>query len=205
MIDPTAITNFNLSKPQLEEHILFWVLSAGKNGRVAARCLDRFLSKIKHCGTTPFEALRNRTVSDNMPKEIMNKLGNKYSTVQELMKDSGIGCSTSKSRSFTELAWSNIDLSTCEPEALEGIYGIGMKTSRCFIMHSRKNSKYAGLDTHMLKHLREEGVDKVPKSTPNSKKEYCRLEKEVLNLAAKENMSPAEFDLMIWNKYSVKK
>jgi thermostable 8-oxoguanine DNA glycosylase len=75
-----------------------------------------------------------------------------------------------------------------------------MKTSRCFIIHSRPNAQYAALDTHILKHMRSLGYD-TPKSTP-SKKQYLHLEKEFLKLAKKADMSPANYDLMIWNKYS---
>ncbi len=42
------------------------------------------------------------------------------------------------------------------------------------------------------------------RGSPGSKKEYLRLEKELLSLIDKAGMSPAKYDLMIWNKYSVK-
>ncbi len=84
------------------------------------------------------------------------------------------------------------------------IYGIGMKTSRCFLIHSRKNVQYAGIDTHMLKNLRAHGIEGVPKTTPTSKKLYRRLELEVLRLSKEAGMSPAEYDLNVWNTYAVK-
>jgi thermostable 8-oxoguanine DNA glycosylase len=52
----------------------------------------------------------------------------------------------------------------------------------------------------MLKHLRTLGYD-APKSTPTGKK-YLILEKNVLYLAKEAGMSPADYDLMIWNRYS---
>lgn len=186
MIDPSKITIYNATDDKLEELILFWVCAAGKNGRTAARCLEKFINATGGRTHSPFNAVRK---TKNLPR---------------LMKNCGIGCYTVKSKAFKELANSGINLRTCTAEDLEKIYGIGMKTSRCFIIHSRKNARYAGLDTHILKYLRTQGVKDVPKSTPSSKKQYERLEKEFIKLADKAGMSVADFDLMLWNKYSVK-
>jgi len=191
VIDPTNITNYNLTMDELEETLLWWVLAAGKNGRTAARCLEELLYRITIDDLhSPFYNIKAATCAE---KELSLS-----------MKECGIGCYSSKARAFTELAWSDLNLRTCTAEDLEKIHGIGRKTSRCFIIHSRKDARYAGLDTHMLKHLKASGVSDVPKSTPNSKKEYVRLEKEVLRLADEADMTAADYDLMIWNKYSIK-
>ena len=194
MIDPTKVTEYEQRTNRLEEFILFWVCAAGKNGRTAARCLDTLLNTIAKPGKGPMECLCGYDGS----------LG----TLPELMKFCGIGCYNAKARTFKELATltttGNLDLRTCTVDELESVYGIGMKTSRCFVMHSRKNAQVAGIDTHLLKHLRAKGVKDVPKSTPGSKKQYLRLEKEILRLAKEANMTPADYDLMVWNEYSVK-
>jgi thermostable 8-oxoguanine DNA glycosylase len=193
MIDPHNITDYNLSDSVLEEHILFWILAAGKRGETAAICLDKFLEEIegKHLG--PMRAVFEATFKFNLPF---------------LMRDCGIGCYMSKARSFLELAVAigseKLDLRTCSTEDLEKIHGIGPKTARCFILHSRKGARLSGLDTHMLKHLREMGIEGVPKSTPSSKKKYMILEQEVLRLADEAGIDVAVYDLMVWNKYSVK-
>lgn len=193
MIDPENITNYNLTDNELEEHALFWVCAAGKNGRTAARCLDNLMDTIEGHYWGPMKAIFMASYKFNFPY---------------LMRDHGIGCYMSKARSFLELAVevgaNRLNLRTCTADDLEKIYGIGMKTSRCFIMHSRKEARYAGLDTHMLKHLRAVGVENVPKSTPISKKEYLRLEREVLKLADEAGLGPAVLDLQVWNKYSIK-
>jgi endonuclease III len=188
MIDPENITNYNLNTYELEEHIMFWVLAAGKNGRTAARSLYKLIDTTAGYFWGPLSAI--------------NRASNLYD-LPNIMKRCGIGCYNNKSRTLVELFNANLNLRTCSAEDLEKIHGIGMKTSRCFIIHSRKGAKYAGLDTHMLKHLRAVGVENVPKSTPTSKKEYLRLEKEVLRLADEVGMSPADFDLVTWRKYSV--
>jgi len=188
MIDPVKVTDFGQSDARLQENILFWVCAAGKNGRTAARCLDKFLGLVRVPHSTPFDAVC-------MVDEVYN--------LPDMMKSCGIGCYTSKAKSFRQLANSGINLKTCTVDDLEKIHGIGMKTSRCFVMHSRKESNCAGIDTHILKHLRANGVKDVPKSTPGSKKLYLRLEKEVLRLAKEAGMAPADYDLMVWNHYSV--
>lgn len=187
MIDPSNITNYDLNRHELEEYILFWVCAAGKNGTTASRCCDKFLRLI---GTnefnSPFEVIRG------LPKE----------SLPIILKSCGIGCFTNKARTMWELAHSGLNLKTCEAKDLEQIFGIGMKTSRCFLIHSRKNARYAGLDTHVLKFLRRMGYD-APKSTPTGKK-YLELEAVFLNLADMVYKTPAEFDLDIWNQYKVK-
>lgn len=195
MIDPANITNYNPTDAELEEQILFWICAAGKNGTTAARCLEKFLnltSYYDYKDVTPFNIIR-LVLATKSPKPLA-----------EIMKEAGIGCYNHKARTFHQLVHADIDLRSCAPEELEQIYGIGMKTSRCFILHTRKNAQVAGLDTHMLKHLKVMGVRKVPKTTPGSKKVYLRLEKKVLKFAKRMGFTPAEYDLAVWNKYSVK-
>ena len=76
-----------------------------------------------------------------------------------------------------------------------------MKTSRCFIVHSRPEVKYVGLDTHILKFIKDLGYN-VPKSTPSSKKKYLEIESLFLNLVKDVNLPIASVDLLIWNFYS---
>lgn len=189
MIDPTKITDYNLSIPELEERILFWVAAAGKNGRVAAKSIDKLLSFI-NTNDSPFSKIRYIIENEGLI------------SLKTLMKKCGIGCYNNKATTFRDLAYSGADLKNCSAEDLEKVKGIGMKTSRCFILHSRKGARYAGLDTHILKYLRIFNIDYVPKSTPSSKKLYLRLEKDFLILADLFKMNPADLDLEIWNYYS---
>lgn len=201
MIDPSNITNYNLTKAELEEILLFWICAAGKNGTTTARLLEVLLTKIISNNITPFEAIILKESDDNMPDDMYPE---GYKSFTDLVKESGIGCYNHKARTMSELAHSKLDLKTCSTEDLEKIYGIGMKTSRCFIIHSRENAQLAGLDTHMLKHLKANSTKDVPTTTPSSKKLYKRLELEVLKLAKEANSSPADYDLNIWNSYAVR-
>jgi hypothetical protein len=189
MVDPTNITNYNLTDAELEERILWWCLAAGKNGRTAAKQLDRLLNILTYNNFGPFESLRFYDMS------VTN------AALPPLLRDCGIGCYNHKAKAIQSLIWSELNLRTCTAEDLESIYGIGMKTSRCFIIHSRPDAQYAGLDTHVLKFLRSKGVD-APLSTPGSRKKYLELEKIFLTYAQESGKVVSQFDLDIWNYYS---
>ena len=183
MIDPTNITNFNQTDEQLEEVLLFWICVAGKTASIVSKQLDALLNSLDD--NTPFDKIKN--------------IG-EY-RLPELLKSFGIGCYNLKAKSLWQLVNSNMDLRTCTVDDLEKIHGIGRKTSRCFIIHSRADAKYAGLDTHILKFLRAKGHD-VPPSTPASKRMYLEIEKLFLTYVKKSKKSVAEYDLDIWKRYA---
>jgi 3-methyladenine DNA glycosylase/8-oxoguanine DNA glycosylase len=137
MIDPTNITNYYLSYNALEEHILFWVCAAGKNGKTAAKCLDNLLnawrpfSSLYVKNPSPFRIIRDIDLSGD---ELISGL-------PEQLRIHGIGCYNNKAKTFYALANSNINLHTCSLDDLEAIHGIGPKTARCFLMHSRKGAR----------------------------------------------------------------
>lgn len=188
MIDPVNITRFENTKQQLEEVLLFWVLAAGKNAITASRCLENFL----------FGIHEKFSISKYNPFDCIKKI--KKEELPDLLKSHGIGCYNNKAKTISQLANSNLNLHTCTADDLEKIHGIGMKTSRCFIIHSRRDANYAGLDVHLLCFLRDMGYN-VPKQTP-TKKSYLEIEKIFLDIVKKSGMSVAEYDLMIWKEYS---
>jgi thermostable 8-oxoguanine DNA glycosylase len=188
MVDAANITNYNLTDKELETTLMFWVFAAGKNGTRAAQITNQirsFWDTISKDVST-FDWLMHYDLNETI----------------ELLKRHKTGCHNIKARTLWQLCREGLNLKNCSPEDLEKIYGIGMKTARCFIIHTRKNSPYAGLDTHMLKHLASLGFN-VPKNTPSSKKLYLTIEDIVINLAKESGKTMAEFDLDIWNKYKV--
>lgn len=193
MVDPTKITNYNQSQAELQETLLFWVCAAGKNGVTAARCLESLLSAWR-------EKAQRGWKGKPSPFYIIYYISQVADLAQE-MKKHGIGCYNAKSRTFKYLCRPNfsIDLKKCTVEDLESVPGIGPKTARCFLIHSRRDQQYAGLDTHILKFLRDKGHE-VPKSTPTGKK-YRELEQIFLKYVAESGQNVADFDLMIWNEY----
>ena len=161
-INSTKITNYNSSKGELQALIIFWVLAAGKTAKNSEKILSLLLPKRE----LPFTQLNNYS-----EKKLAEKL-----------KSLGCGCYNNKAKTLYQISHSNYDLFKCSLDELEKIYGIGRKTSRGFILHTRKNAQIAILDTHILKYLDQEGIPDVPKSTPPSKSEYECLEKCFLSI-----------------------
>ena len=188
LVDPENITNFNCDELELQLILLFWISAAGKNAKRSALCLERFLNH----GADVF--------ATKEPFEIVRRFGCELPSV---LKSHGFGCYNNKARSMSEVAEKRLDLKNCSLEDLEKIKGIGPKTARCFLIHTRPNSRYAGLDTHALKYMRDQGIE-APKSTPAGRK-YLELETKFLELADKSGKTLSEFDLDIWRSYSSKK
>ncbi len=195
MIDPTTCTNHEMNDYQLEEFLFFSILVAGKTARIVARSLQRLLDWKADV------TYRDKYAGYNFsPVNLLWELKENLPTV---LRSVGIGCYNLKARglraAMEAIRSGQLNLRTCTPEDLQRIPGIGPKTARFFIIHSRANARYAALDTHILKFLRAKGID-APKSTPTGKR-YKELEQEFLELVPVD-MTVAEFDLAIWNHYT---
>jgi thermostable 8-oxoguanine DNA glycosylase len=185
MITPTDITNFSRSQAELEEFLLFAVLVAGKTARIQAQKLEQFLQV--NPNLTPFEHIRSLEESNMLDHWIRQfKLG-QYNRL---------------GKAFRSILMFQNKLDTVTLDELESVAGIGPKTARFFLLHSRPNQKMAALDTHILKFMASKG-HKVPKSTP-PKKQYNQIEKDFLAECEQAGKSVAEMDLQIWEAYSEK-
>ncbi len=192
MINPYDITNYSRSEAELQELLMFCILVAGKTAYIQAQKLEDFLNTSRaHCGldenATPFQilkALQDDSILNSMIVEA--KLG-QYNKIY---------------KAFTYLINNKINLFECGPIELEKIPGVGMKTSRFFILHSREVQTLAVLDVHILKFLGSLG-HKVPKTTPN-KKQYYYLEQKFLDYCRDVEKHPAKVDLEIWKFYAKK-
>ena len=187
-INPKKITDFNRTKADLELFAVFAVCVAGKKAQQTA---DKVNDNFRDVQTptkqlTPFEAIKNLVdIKVFVAYLKMAKMG-QYRRIYRALRD---------------LAESSIDLKTCTVEELEAIHGIGPKTSRFIIMHSRPNQRLATLDTHILRWMRDQGIE-TPKATPQSKKLYKELEQKFLTLCDKCAILPSQLDLKIWKQYS---
>jgi thermostable 8-oxoguanine DNA glycosylase len=103
---------------------------------------------------------------------------------------------------FTEILKFKGRLKTVTVEELESVKGIGSKTARFFVLHSRPNQRVAVLDTHILKYLKNMGHN-VPKATP-AKNKYKVIEELFIKIADGLQMSIADLDLHIWKTYAQK-
>ena len=195
MIDPLNITNFDRTDAELEEVMLFWICVAGKKSSTIAPRLDKVLSTLRDWN--PIYTYYN-------PLALIRSFHKWY--LIQLLRENGIGCYNMKASAMLQLAWKvtcNLNLRTCSAEELMEIKGIGWITARCFIIHSRRDSRYAGLDTHILHFLHDCGYN-CPRTTPSSKKEYLKWEQILLRHIDYIGISVAEFDLAIWTAYSQK-
>jgi thermostable 8-oxoguanine DNA glycosylase len=188
MIDPTKITKFNRTREELEELLLFCLIVAGKTAAIQARKLEEFLNTkpAKIIQFSPFELIEYFLSQKLLLKQLQRVKMGQYNRLE---------------KAFKEVI--NLDVFNCNIQQLESIPGIGPKTARFYLLHSRPNQKIAVLDTHVLKWLREELKLEAPKSTPSSKK-YLELEVAFLKYCQDNGKDPATFDLEIWNKYSSK-
>ncbi len=184
MVDPWNITNYDRGEAELEELLLFCVSVAGKSAGMIAAALDEFLAS--HPGKSPLDKVRRLIRRDELLLAI---------------KASRLGKHTRLTRAYGELAAAKLDLTTCTCEQLEGIHGIGPKTSRFFIVHTRADQQLAVLDTHILRYMKSLGYSDIPASTPTGKR-YLKIEQDFLALASREGRDIAEFDLWIWRQYA---
>ncbi len=188
MITPTSITKFDRSDAELEMFWIFCLLVAGKNSDWAAGAVLRLLS---HRGIrTPFEYLReNENELHNLL--VAHKVG-QYGRLERAIKQS-----------------LSLDLRTATLDELVAVFGVGPKTARMFLLHSRRDAMVAVLDVHILRWMREEcGMDDSPTQTPPmTGGQYSNyIYWEAICLSCMQNRFPnvpvAEVDLMLWAKMS---
>jgi thermostable 8-oxoguanine DNA glycosylase len=180
MVDPRNITRFDRTTAELEELMLFCVAVGGKTARVIAQALEEFLTA--HPGSSPFDTIRRLQRDGGLDSAI---------------RASRLGKHARLARAYAELVDGDFDLRVCSVDELETIHGIGPKTSRFFILHTRPNQQLAVLDTHILRYMRSRGFRNIPAATPTGRR-YKEIEAKFLALAAREGRDPAEFDLAIW-------
>ena len=183
VIEPTKITNFSRTTAELESFFLFGLFCAGKNSDYAAKCLARLLTGKE--GDSPFAILKS-----------LGEIG-----IHNTLVASRIGQYHRLTKAIVQAV--DLDLQTCTLEDLLKVHGVGQKTARFFLLHTRADCECAVLDTHILRWLRDNEVD-APWSTPASVKQYKDLEQKFLILAKKNFpfMSIAQIDLTLWMHYS---
>jgi thermostable 8-oxoguanine DNA glycosylase len=185
-INPTSITNFNRSTAEKQAFWIFCVLVAGRNSNFAAQKVAQLLQKSAQLGVLPFEFFRSlgEVGLDNFLRA--HRVG-QYSRISQAIYGS-----------------LDLDLNICTLDSLLTIYGVGPKTARFFLLHTRQHEKYAVLDTHILKWLVSCGVEGVPTSTPQNQKTYKHFERVFLSLVEHRFplLSLAQVDLIIWSEMS---
>jgi endonuclease III len=195
MITPTSITNYNRTEAELEEFLLFSIMVAGKNSQQTAKKLDSFLFATMGL-ISPLDWIAN------LVKIKENKISS-TDPLMHCMKNHKLGQYNRLFSAFTGILQFKGRLSSVTVQELESVKGIGPKTARFFLLHSRPNQEIAVLDTHILHWMRDNGIQ-APKTTPSGEK-YLKFEKMFIDIAKKNDISIADLDLRIWTAYSSKK
>jgi hypothetical protein len=192
MIDPSNVTNATRTPDELEEFLLFCVVVAGKNADQQAAKLDRFLG-----GRRPFGFIR---ASD------------RDGSLGDRLREARLGKYALLGRSFRELAHSGADLGRAPWEKLTLFPGIGIKTAKFFVLHSRPQEMHGVLDTHVLGWMREHwapagprGVP-VPRHSPQDPRAYLFWETVYFGMVSArhhggaKSVDWARFDLDLWKE-----
>ena len=182
MIDPKNITNYNRTRVELEEFLLFAICVAGKSSSQIAPKINSFCAEAKNNKKTPFSYIKHLISNGDLLNKLYEYRFGKYNLLEG---------------AFFDIL--KLDLDNCTVDDLEACEGIGPKTARFFLLHSRPNQKLAVLDTHLLKYVREHIDPSAPKQTPSGKR-YRIIEEKVLSSLDVDNW--ADFDLGVWASYA---
>jgi thermostable 8-oxoguanine DNA glycosylase len=193
-VDPYNITKYNRTETELECFLLFCIVVAGKTAYIQARKLDEFLTSVNKRlmlpeDINPFQSLKSADQHGILMEEILKAKLGQYKKIFN---------------SFKYITGKEYNLSRMTPQILEKIPGVGMKTSRFFLLHSDifYKDKIAILDTHILKFIKENIDDRAPKSTPVIPITYRLWEDMFLSWCRQNNKNVADFDLEVWKSYA---
>lgn len=188
MINPAEVTNYNRTQSELEEFILFCINVAGKKSAIEAPKLEVFIERAKNITkeTTPFNCIKK-----------LIKLGR----LNEIMHWAKLSPYAQRYNSYVAVAKIK-DLQTVTLNRLLQVPGIGLKTARFFLSHSREDFDEPMLDTHILRFLRDQGYVDAPKSTPTNENTYHYFANIFKNIARQLGKSVTDLDLEIWKQYS---
>jgi len=196
LIDPYNITNYCRNEYELELFLLFCIVVAGKTAYIQAEKLQSFLDSVNirlmmPDNVAPFQTIRSAEQHGILKQEIENAKLGQYRKIYA---------------GFKYIAENKYDLKSVNTAQLESIPGVGMKTSRFFLLHSNPNFKdrIAILDTHILKFIKENIDDRAPKSTPTIKVTYKYWEDVFLHWCEINGKNVADFDLEVWKSYARK-
>lgn len=176
--DPFSPDSIEASREKLEDFLLFGIFVQGKPAAKTRRVLDAFMDG-KAPGESPFQYVR-RLLGGTLDAALLASRCGQYGRIKKALN--GIV---------------KIDPLTCTTEDLEAIHGVGPKTSRFFLLYSRRGFRGAVLDRHVLQWLASQGMV-VPKSTPSGHA-YKRLETQFLSLCDSMGKKPDQLDFSIWS------
>jgi thermostable 8-oxoguanine DNA glycosylase len=194
MINPYQITNYDRSSSELEEFLLFCIVVAGKTAYIQAQKLEDFLVSVN----------KRLMMPENINPFQTIKSAEKHGILFEEIKLAKLGQYKKIYSSFKYISDREYNLNRMTPKILEEIPGVGMKTSRFFLLHSDTfyKDRIAILDTHILKFIKENIDDRAPKSTPVIPLTYRFWESKFLTWCLENKKNVADFDLEVWKSFA---
>ena len=136
-VNPTDITHFDRDTNQLESFWLFCMFVAGKNSAYASRCLSQLIHGMSKRGYhSIFDYFRDLGRDGIQNALVASKVGQYGRLTKGIIQSL------------------DLDFETCSLDDLLAIHGVGNKTARFFLLHTR-GGDFAVLDTHILAWLRE--------------------------------------------------
>lgn len=186
VLDPKHITNYNRSDNELQIFWLFCILVAGKNSDTTNNALSRIVHDLNSWENV-FDAI--------------HKIG--YEGLKDILRKHRTG----QYERISKAIWQslNLDLRNCALNDLTKIHGVGPKTARFFLLHTREFCDEIVLDIHILKWLREKcGIENIPENTPQNLNKYNELAEicKKLMIDHYPGLSLASIDLLIWTEMS---
>ena len=185
LIDPKNITNYNRTDVELQSFWIFCILVAGKNSDTTARLVTKLLKD--RGDKTPFEFIKSLQLVKLHEYIKVCKTG-QYDRVRKALYFSA-----------------KLDLRTCTRDDLMDVYGVGPKTARFFLLHSREFCDEVVLDTHILNWMRVRcDIKDAPKNTPQVAEKYAKYAGlcKYLMETHYPGLTLAQADLMIWTEMS---
>lgn len=188
MINPAEVTNYNRTQSELQEFLLFCINVAGKKSSIEAPKLEVFIQRAKDITkeTSPFNCIKK-----------LIQLGR----LQEIMHWAKLSPYKQRYNSYVDVVKLG-DLRKVTLNRLLQVAGIGLKTARFFLSHSREDFDEPMLDTHILQFLRDNGYRNAPKSTPSNLGVYNYYANIFKMFARVSGKSVTDLDLEIWKQYS---
>lgn len=227
-INPHKITHYGRTKEQLELFLIFCILAAGKSADMAKdKAFSLYFTRMEYYAPNTYFKRENnyfKIFTKGMTERLVARhvyietpfdkfrimLGEGDKAFEAFLRIHATGTYSKLMKTFPYLARKRWDLSTVTVEQLTSVPGIGPKTAKFFILHSRRNvQNMAVLDTHVLKYLNDKGYEGIPSSTPRSGKKYDYIQNLFLNEYEQHKkthnhsmLTVQEFDLAIWKFYN---
>jgi len=188
MINPAEVTNYNRTQSELQEFLLFCINVAGKKSSIESPKLEVFIQRAKDITkeTSPFNCIKKLIQLERL---------------QEIMHWAKLSPYKQRYNSYVDAVKLG-DLQKVTLNRLLQVPGIGLKTARFFLSHSREDFDEPMLDTHILQFLRDNGYRNAPKSTPSNLGIYNYYANIFKMFARVSGKTVTDLDLEIWKQYS---